>query len=130
MIYGPGDPLRRVHGVLKPIDDGRPAILIEERWAGWRSPRGYVENVASAIALAAVSERAAGRIYNVAETPACSELEWARRIAGATDWRGEFVTLPTERMPAHLIQPGNCAQDWAADSSRIRRSWVTGTRRA
>jgi nucleoside-diphosphate-sugar epimerase len=84
-------------------------------------PRGYVENVAIAIALAAVSERAAGRIYNVSEQPAFSELDWARKIAASTEWPGGFVTLPKGRMPAHLLQPGNSAQHWEADSSRIRR---------
>uniref|UniRef100_Q01Y05 NAD-dependent epimerase/dehydratase n=1 Tax=Solibacter usitatus (strain Ellin6076) TaxID=234267 RepID=Q01Y05_SOLUE len=121
MIYGPGDRLRRFQPVLKRIDNGRRVILLEEGFAQWRSPRGYVENVAAAIALAAVSEQAAGRIYNVAETPAFSELDWARKIALATGWGGNFVTLPKERMPAHLLQPGNSAQHWQADSSRIRQ---------
>jgi nucleoside-diphosphate-sugar epimerase len=121
MIYGPGDHLRRFHPVLKRIDDGRRRILFEQGWAGWRSPRGYVDNVAAAIALAAVSEQASGRVYNVAEQPAFTELEWARKIAAATGWDGEFVVLPKDRMPAHLVQPGNSAQHWEADSSRIRR---------
>jgi nucleoside-diphosphate-sugar epimerase len=121
MIYGPGDRLCRFHPVLKRIDDGRRAILFEEGWAAWRSPRGYVENVAAALALAAVSKRAAGRVYNVAETPAFTELEWARKIAAAAGWDGEFVTLPKERTPAHLAPPGNSAQHWEADSTRIRR---------
>jgi nucleoside-diphosphate-sugar epimerase len=121
MIYGPGDHLRRFHSTLKRIDDGRRVILFEEGWAAWRSPRGYVENVAAALALAAVSERAAGRIYNVAEMPAFTELEWARKIAAATGWGGEFATLPKEHMPAHLVQSGNTAQHWEADSNRIRR---------
>ncbi len=121
MIYGPGDRLRRFHSTLKRIDDGRREILFEEGWAAWRSPRGYVENVAAALALAAVSERAAGRVYNVAETPAFTELEWAGKIAAATGWDGELVTLPKERTPAHLAPPGNSAQHWEADSTRIRR---------
>jgi nucleoside-diphosphate-sugar epimerase len=121
MIYGPGDHLRRFHPVLKRIDDGRSKILFEEGLATWRSPRGYIENVAAAIALAAVSKQAAGRVYNVAEQPAFSELEWARKIAAATGWNGEFVVLPKDRMPSHLVQPGNSAQHWEADSSRIRR---------
>lgn len=121
MIYGPGDHLRRFHSVLKRIDDGRRRILFEEGWAAWRSPRGYVDNVAAAIALAAVSEPAAGRVYNVAEMPAYTELDWARKIAAATGWDGEFVVLPKDRMPPHLLQPGNAAQHWEADSSRIRR---------
>lgn len=121
MIYGPGDRLHRFQPVLKRIDDGRKRILLEEGWAEWRSPRGYVENVAAAIALAAVSEQAAGRVYNVAEKPAFSEREWARKIAAATGWTGELVVLPKERMPAHLAQKGNSTQHWETDSSRIRR---------
>jgi nucleoside-diphosphate-sugar epimerase len=121
MIYGPGDRLCRFHPVLRRIDDGRRRILLQEGFADWRSPRGYVENVAAALALAAVSEQAAGRVYNVAETPAYSELEWARKIAAAAGWDGEFAILPKDRMPAHLQQKGNSAQHWEADSSRIRR---------
>jgi nucleoside-diphosphate-sugar epimerase len=120
MIYGPGDRLSRLHPVLKRIDDGRRAILFEEDMAAWRAPRGYVENVAAALALAAVSDQAAGRIYKVAERPAFSELEWSRRIARMTGWDGEFVVLPRDRMPAHLVFPGNARQHWEADSSRIR----------
>lgn len=121
MIYGPGDRLHRLQPVLKRIDDGRRRILIEEGWADWRSPRGYVDNVAAAIALAAVSGQAAGRVYNVAEQPAFSECEWAGKIAAATGWTGEFAIVPKDRMPPHLTQKGNSAQHWAADSSRIRR---------
>lgn len=80
-----------------------------------------MENVAAAIALAAVDDRAAGQIYNVVEAPCFSELEWARKIAVGAGWDGEFLVLPKERTPAHLVPPGNTAQHWAADSSRIRR---------
>lgn len=121
MIYGPGDHLHRFHPVLKRIDDGRRRILIEEGWAEWRAPRGYVDNVAAAIALAAVSEQAAGRVYNVAERPAFSEREWAGKIAAATGWDGEFAIVPKDGMPSHLAQKGNSAQHWEADSTRIRR---------
>jgi len=121
MVYGPGDPLRRFHPVVKRIADGRRHIIIPETQAAWRSPRGYVENVAAAIALAATDERAARRIYNVCEEPSFSELEWARKIAAAMRWDGDFVVLPTERTPPHLLKPGNAAQHWTASSTRIRR---------
>lgn len=75
MIYGPGDPLHRFLPVLKRIDDGRRRILFPEDMAAWRGSRGYVENVAHAMALAATDERAAGKIYNVAEEETFSELE-------------------------------------------------------
>jgi nucleoside-diphosphate-sugar epimerase len=120
MVYGPGDPLHRFYPVVKRITDGRRHIIFADTLAAWRSPRGYVENVAAAIALAATDDRAARRIYNVCEEPSLSELEWARKIASEMHWEGEFVVLPVGRTPAHLLQPGNAAQHWAASSARIR----------
>jgi nucleoside-diphosphate-sugar epimerase len=121
MVYGPGDPLHRFHPVVKRIADGRHHIIFPETMAAWRSPRGYVENVAVAIALASTDDRAARRIYNVCEEPSFSELEWARKIASEMRWEGEFVVLPVDRTPRHLLKPGNAAQHWTASSARIRR---------
>ena len=120
MVYGPGDPLHRFFPLLKRIDDGRPALLFADDFGGWRGSKGYVENVAAAIALAAVSEKAAGRIYNVAEPDVPTEREWAERVAKATGWGGRIVVLPRERTPKHLILPGNLRQHWVAGSTRIR----------
>lgn len=80
MVYGPGDPLHRFYPVVKRISDKRRHIIFPETLAAWHSPRGYVENVAAAIALAATDNRATGRIYNVCEQPSFSELDWARSI--------------------------------------------------
>ncbi len=120
MIYGPGDRLHRFYPVVKRIIDERPHIIFAETIAAWRSPRGYVENVAAAIALAAIDDRAARRIYNVCEEPSFSELEWAQKIAAEMKWEGKFVILPAQRTPAHLMKLGNAAQHWAASSARIR----------
>ena len=65
MVYGPGDGLHRLFPYLKRMDDQRPAILMDESLAQWRGSRGYVENIAAAIVLALLDERAADRIYNV-----------------------------------------------------------------
>jgi nucleoside-diphosphate-sugar epimerase len=121
MIYGPGDRLHRFYPVVKRIADGRRHLILPETLAAWRSPRGYVDNVAAAISLAATDERSARRIYNVCEEPAFSELEWARKIGAASEWTGQLVVLPDEKTPAHLRRPGNAAQHWAASSERIRR---------
>jgi nucleoside-diphosphate-sugar epimerase len=120
MVYGPGDPLHRLQPIVKRIDDGRRVILFEEKLARWRAPRGYVENVAAAIALAATNARAANRIYNVGEPEGLSELEWATRVAAAAGWNGQFVTLPADRMPPHLLMPGNTDQHWTTATTRIR----------
>jgi nucleoside-diphosphate-sugar epimerase len=121
MVYGPGDPLHRFYPVVKRVADRRPHILFPDTMAAWHSPRGYVENVAAAIALAATDARAARRIYNVCEDPSFSELEWARKIAGEMGWEGDFVVLPVARTPRHLLKPGNAAQHWTASSARIRQ---------
>ena len=120
MIYGPGDPLHRLHPILKRMDDGRPAILMQEELAQWRGLRGYVENVAAAISLAAVSSQAAGRIYNVAELESFSELEWAQNVGRVAGWKGTVLALPKQQTPAHLQIPYNAAQHWTASSTRIR----------
>jgi nucleoside-diphosphate-sugar epimerase len=120
MVYGPGDKLHRFFPILKRISDRRPAILMTAEFASWRGTKGYVDEVAAAVALAAVSTEAANRIYNIGESTALPELDWARTIASAAGWRGEFVVVPGERAPAHLQTPANWAQHWAADTSRIR----------
>lgn len=120
MVYGPGDPLHRLFPYLKRMDDKRPAILIQQDAARWCGPRGYVENVAATVALAAVSEKAAGRIYNIAEEPALSETEWIERIARSAGWNGSVLPIPRERTPAHLKIPYRSEQDWTMSSARIR----------
>ncbi len=120
MIYGPEDPLHRFYPIVKRISDERKHMIFADSLAAWRSPRGHVENVAAAIALAATDSRAAGRIYNVCEEPPFSELEWARKIGDEMQWEGEFVVLPADQTPQHLLRPGNAAQHWEASSARIR----------
>ena len=120
MVYGPGDPLHRWFPLLKRIADGRSTILIADDFAAWRAPRGYVDNVAHAIALAATSDQAAGRIYNICEEPSLSELAWQRKITAQTNWPGQFIVLPRSKTPKHLVLPGNAAQHVVASSERIR----------
>jgi nucleoside-diphosphate-sugar epimerase len=120
MVYGPGDPLRRFYPIVKRVMDDRRTIPMSADMAGWRGTRGYVENVAAAIARAVHSPRAAGRIYNVGDADTLTELEWAREVAHAMEWDGEFRLVPDARLPPHLRAPGNTAQHWVADTTRIR----------
>ena len=121
MVYGPGDPLHRFHHMLRRMDDGREKIILPNDIAAWRTPRGFVDNVGAAIALAATSEKAAGRVYNICEPESFSEVEWAKKIGDIVGWQGEFVVLPKGQTPEHLLMPGNLAQHWAASSERIRK---------
>jgi nucleoside-diphosphate-sugar epimerase len=123
MVYGPGDPLRRFYPVVKRIVDGRRVLLFSESMAQWRATKGYVEDVARAIAIVATSPPSSGQIFNVGEPDTLTELEWAERIAGAMDWKGEFVIRPDDQVPPHLRAPGNAAQHWIADTRRIREQF-------
>ena len=75
-VYGPGDPQDRFAAWLQ------PDAKIDPKQARWRWTRGYVENVADAIVLAATSDHAAGRTFNVGEPDAPTDAEWAAMVAG------------------------------------------------
>jgi nucleoside-diphosphate-sugar epimerase len=120
MVYGPGDPLHRFHPVVRRIDDGRPAILLEQSAATWRGTRGYVENIAEAIVLAVTSPQADGRIYNLGEEDTLTEAAWARAAGDLTGWNGRIVALPSGDMPAHLRAPYNLEQHWVIATRRMR----------
>ena len=120
-VYGPGDPQHRLFEFLKRMTDRRPFILLEEGRAQWRWTRGYVENVAAAIALAVTDERAAGRVYNVGDKEAFTEFEWVQRIGQTVGWKGGIKVLPRAMMPDHLVLPYNWEHHLAANTSRIRK---------
>lgn len=119
-VYGPGDPYRRLRPYIKRMDDCRPAILLESAQAEWRWTHGYVENVAQAIVLAVVDDRAAGNIYNVGEAETPTVAERVRRIGGLAGWNGAIVPIEAERLPSHLRSPYQARQDLVVDTSRLR----------
>ncbi len=127
-VYGPGDHQHRIFPYLKRMDDRRPVILLPENVAGWQWTRGYVEDVAAAIALAAVSPQAAGQIYNVGESETLSETDWVGAIGRAVGWVGEIRILPTGRTPAGLRHDADRRQHLLVDTSKIRRELGFGER--
>ena len=84
--------------------------------ASWRCTRGYVEDVAAAIALAALNEAAAGHVFNLGEQETPTELEWVRAIATAIGWDGELLADPG--VPPS--QKANWNADLIVDTGRIR----------
>jgi nucleoside-diphosphate-sugar epimerase len=124
MVYGPGDDMHRFFSYLKRMDDGRPSILLDEGRARWRWTRGYVEDVATAVALAVTDERASGRVYNVGEAGAPTEAEWVEEIGRAAAWGGRVLGLPKDALPPYLAREyegANFEQHWVVDTGRIRR---------
>jgi nucleoside-diphosphate-sugar epimerase len=117
MVHGLGDLYHRLSSYVKRMDDYRPAILVDEGLARWKCPRGYVENVAAAIALAVVDDRAMGGVFNVADPVAFTEAEWIRMIGEVVGWRGKVVNVPDGRIPV----PYHIEQNLDTDSDRIRQ---------
>ena len=119
-VFGPCDRQRRFHRLLKRMDDGRELIALDAAEADWRWTHAYVEDVAHAIALAALDPRSAGRIYNVGEAQTLSQEERAQVVAAAAGWRGRFVRVAAGRLPEPLRMGVDTRQNVIADSSRIR----------
>lgn len=117
MVYGPRDRQHRFREFVKRMDDGRSAIVLNEGYARWRSSWGYVDNVAAAIALAVIDGRAAGRIYNVAESGHPTTAGLVQELAAITGWSGRIVTVPDSARPSRL----NAEQQFVMDGTRIRR---------
>ncbi|MBA2711314.1 MAG: NAD-dependent epimerase/dehydratase family protein [Tatlockia sp.] len=119
MVYGPGD-YTRIHSYLKRMDDNRP-ILLDEHSASWHVSRGYVEDIAHAITLAALDNRSGNRIYNIGETFDYSESEWIEHIGRIAGWDNEIITLPRDKLPSHLLEPDLAwEQDFTTDTQLIR----------
>lgn len=116
MVYGPDDPQRRVSGYLERLWASGSEFRLNVAEAAWRCTRGYVEDMAWAIRLAVVDQRAAGQIFNVGEVDALTELEWVRAIAAAAAWPGAVIVDSAE--------PPSLPAEWriplVADTGRIR----------
>ncbi|HEX8995699.1 MAG TPA: NAD-dependent epimerase/dehydratase family protein [Ktedonobacterales bacterium] len=119
-VYGPLDRQRRFHSLLKRMDDGREVIALDAAEADWRWTHAYVDDVAHAIALAALDARSAGRVYNVGEARALSLEERASAVAAAAGWHGRIVRAPAGRLPEAMRFGIVTHQDIVADTSRIR----------
>jgi nucleoside-diphosphate-sugar epimerase len=119
-VHGPGDGQHRLQRYVRQMDDGAPQIVLDEALAGWRWARGYVEDMAHAIALALTDSKATGRVYNVAYERAFSEQEWIAEIARVHGWNGVVLAVPGDELPEEDRNVYDLRQDYAVDSRRIR----------
>jgi nucleoside-diphosphate-sugar epimerase len=121
MVYGPGDPQRRLRPYLGRMAEGVSEIRLDGAKAAWRCTRGFVEDVAEAITLAVTDHRASGRVYNVGEDDALREAEWIQAIGEAVGWKGFVRTVEKDELPEEEREPYDFAHDLVANTSRIRR---------
>ncbi|MGZ3407425.1 MAG: NAD-dependent epimerase/dehydratase family protein [Polyangia bacterium] len=95
-------------------------VPVGARQGRWRWTHGFVDDVAAAIALAAVDERAAGRVYNVGERATPTQKERVSQLAAANGWRGRIVDVDDAALPPPLRDRTPGAPDLAFDTRRIR----------
>jgi nucleoside-diphosphate-sugar epimerase len=118
-VIGPNEH-RRFHRWLEPMLRGDVEIRIQDGWAGWRWTHGLAEDVAEAVALAAVDPISAGRIYNVGESKTPTMSERLAGLARATAWRGRIREVPASELDETDRMPYDFAHHVATDTTRIR----------
>jgi nucleoside-diphosphate-sugar epimerase len=114
MIYGPNDRQHRLWPYLHLINQ-KQTITLDPREADWKTCRGFVENVAHAITLAATNEKAANQIYNVAEENSFTESEWVQMIQKYCQSEIPIQTTKNESLDFYP------AQQLLIDSQKIRQ---------
>jgi nucleoside-diphosphate-sugar epimerase len=120
MVFGPEDKQRRFARFLQRMIDGRPSIFISESEARWRATHDYVENVAAAIAHAAVHVDARDQIFNVGEAATPTMRERLEDFARVAEWRGIVEVLSDNDTPVALRPPISLQNDLVLDTSKIR----------
>jgi nucleoside-diphosphate-sugar epimerase len=117
-VYGPHDSEHHVGSALARLREADGELVLSEREAQWRWSRGYVTNVADAIAAAALDPKAGGRTYNVGEPDALPQATWLRRVAEVAGIDTAIRTGPKAEQPD--TPSFNWAYSMALDTRRIR----------
>lgn len=120
MVYGEGDRQRRLTPYLKKIKAGAEVITLGQTHAAWKTHRGYVLNMAHAMALAVQNEASAGQTYNVADETALSEYDFVSRLVAAGGFNVKVEVLPEDHIPAKERYPGDARFHLMIDSAKIR----------
>jgi nucleoside-diphosphate-sugar epimerase len=120
MVFGPGDKQRRFARFLQRMVDGRGSIFVSESEAKWRATHDYVENVAAAVAHAAVHPEAAHQTFNVGEAATPTMRERLEDFARVAEWRGTIEVLSDADTPQALRPPYPLHNDLVLDTSQIR----------
>lgn len=120
MVYGPGDRQHRTYEYVSRMAAGRPHIVLASTMAKWRTCRAHVSNVAHAIRLI-LEKGSPGRVYNVAEEPVLTELQWVERIAEAMNWKGKIVVVDDAQLPQELRPDSDMRWEICVDTLRLRQ---------
>jgi nucleoside-diphosphate-sugar epimerase len=119
-VYGPGDRQHRLQPYLRRMSSEGSRILLAEGQASWRWTRGYVENVAAALAFVVTDPHSVHRVYNVGDELTFTERGWIERIGALAGWEGNVVPVPQAELPYDLRQPFDWRYDLWTDTRAMR----------
>ncbi|HEY63472.1 MAG TPA: NAD-dependent epimerase/dehydratase family protein [Caldilineae bacterium] len=97
-VYGPGDPVAQEWFFVRRVLDGRCRIALPDGGLGLFH-RGYVDDVARAVALALESSRAVGRTYNVGHERVLTVRGIAELVAEVMGHAWEILFVPASQLP-------------------------------
>lgn len=115
MVFGPRDYQHRLHEYLAQMDAGAAEIKLHPTLHAWRDCRGYALDMAHALALCAVSSKAARRVFHAGEPENYSEGEWVALVGQAAGWHGRVIADESATEPDF-----NASQHLPVDSGAIR----------
>ena len=97
-VFGPRAPMNHEWAVVKRILDGRPFMILPHDGVTYFQ-RGYADNLAHLVFLAATRPEAAGEAFNAGDERVLSCLHVAELIRDELDSDIEFVGIPAEFCP-------------------------------
>jgi nucleoside-diphosphate-sugar epimerase len=127
MVFGPGDRQRRFRWAISPMVSGAATIEVDPAWLGFRTTYGYVEDVADAMAAAALHPAAKGGTFNLGRDGDADNRWWLDRLAERAGWSGEVreVCAPPDGPIAAVDLGYGLTLDTRA--FRTRCSWTEPT---
>ncbi|RWX52784.1 NAD-dependent epimerase/dehydratase family protein [Photobacterium chitinilyticum] len=123
MVYGPGDYQSRLLGVVNQIKTPPHQVRLDESLSQVKFPRGYIENVAHAIALVAITGRTGNHIYNIADNTQYTERQWVTNIIKASGMDAELKLVKTRDLLSsekHTFNPKQCIE---VSTEKFRRDF-------
>ena len=122
MVFGPGDKQHRFGWAIEAVRKGG-VVELDQRAARWPNSYGYIDDVAEAMVLAALSPQAAGRTYNVGQDFVRTPIEWLLTFGVILGRRIEVVEVPPEKrgLQADRADASDLRYPLTLDTTRIRQ---------
>ncbi|MDR7426336.1 MAG: NAD-dependent epimerase/dehydratase family protein [Armatimonadota bacterium] len=126
-LYGPGDTTPREWYYVRQVLDRRPVVIAPNGGQALFS-RGYLENMAHAVALAVEAPPVHERVCNAADTGQFTVRQIIDAVAAILDHRWEVIDLPEGLLPPHrpsqalpyCIDPYHIQPHLLLDTTRLR----------